>query len=207
MKKITIRFLNWLSKKRWSKKISFIGKDTIIYYSAKINLSQKATKDNIHLDNFSKVYGSLVSCGKGKIRMGKYATLGAKSVIRAVDSIEIGPFTAIASNVIIQDNNSHSVNPNDRFKMRCTPSGHISRSWLFSDSAPIKIGKNCWIGENSRICKGVTIGDGAIVAANSVVTHNVPANSIVAGNPAKIEKTDIDLNSKRYFASWPELKF
>lgn len=207
MKRIIIQLLNWLSKKRLSKKVCCIGDQTILYYTAKISLTQKATKENIKLSNNSRVYGSLVSCGKGKIIMGEYAALGAKSAIKAVNSIEIGAYTAIAPNVIIQDNNTHPVNPNDRLKMRITPSGHISRSWLYSDSAPIKIGKNCWIGENSRICKGVTIGDGSIVAANSVVTHDVPENSIAAGNPAKIVKTDIHLNSKEYFKKWPELEF
>lgn len=50
------------------------------------------------------------------------------------------------------------------------------------------IGENCWIGANVRICKGVTIGDNSVVAACSVVTKDVPANCIVAGNPAKVVK-------------------
>ena len=54
------------------------------------------------------------------------------------------------------------------------------------------IGNYVWVGENSRICKGVTIGDNAIIAANSVVTKDVPANSIAAGNPARIVKTNLE---------------
>ena len=88
--------------------------------------------------------------------------------------------------------------------MRQTPPGSKERSNIYSDNAPIKIGSNCWIGENSRVCKGVTIGDGAIVAANAVVTKDVPANSIAAGNPAKVVKTDIHLNSRRYFVTKDE---
>lgn len=56
-----------------------------------------------------------------------------------------------------------------------------------------------WIGEYVRICKGVTIGDGSVVAANAVVTKDVPPNSIVAGNPAKVVKTDIDKTIPRQF--------
>ena len=52
--------------------------------------------------------------------------------------------------------------------------------------APIIVGKNVWIGSNSTILQGVSIGDGAIVAAGAVVTKDVPANSIVGGIPAKL---------------------
>ncbi|MEC1375469.1 DapH/DapD/GlmU-related protein [Heyndrickxia oleronia] len=51
---------------------------------------------------------------------------------------------------------------------------------------PIRIGNDVWIGGSCVILAGVTIGDNSIVAAGSVVTKDVPANTIVAGNPAKI---------------------
>ena len=53
---------------------------------------------------------------------------------------------------------------------------------------PVFIEDNCWIGQNAAILKGVTIGQGSIVGANSVVTHDVPSHSVVAGNPARIIK-------------------
>ena len=53
---------------------------------------------------------------------------------------------------------------------------------------PIVIGDNCWLGSNSVICAGVELGDHVIVGAGSVVTHDFPANCIVAGVPAKIIK-------------------
>jgi acetyltransferase-like isoleucine patch superfamily enzyme len=52
------------------------------------------------------------------------------------------------------------------------------------DAAPIVIGRNVWIGMRSLIMRGLTIGDNSIVAAGSVVTKSVPANTLVAGNPA-----------------------
>ena len=51
--------------------------------------------------------------------------------------------------------------------------------------APITIGRNVWIGIASTVLPGVTIGDNSIVGANSVVTHDVPPNTIVAGSPAR----------------------
>ncbi len=54
------------------------------------------------------------------------------------------------------------------------------------------IGNHVWIGENALILKGVKIGDNSIVGAGSVVTKDVPNNSIVAGNPARIIKNNIN---------------
>ncbi|QWG03992.1 hypothetical protein KMW28_13775 [Flammeovirga yaeyamensis] len=53
---------------------------------------------------------------------------------------------------------------------------------------PIEIGENCWIGRGCIILAGVTIGDGAIIAANSVVNKNIPSNTIYGGVPAKFIK-------------------
>jgi acetyltransferase-like isoleucine patch superfamily enzyme len=121
------------------------------------------------------------------------------AVVTAAISIEIGDYTAIGDYVKIVDNNNHPVHPDDRLFMRQQLENSKYRTALYADKAPITIGKNCWIGEQSRICKGVTIGDNAVVAASSVVTKDVPANAIVAGNPAKIVKTDIHLTVERKF--------
>jgi acetyltransferase-like isoleucine patch superfamily enzyme len=59
---------------------------------------------------------------------------------------------------------------------------------LFS-KGPVRIGKRVWIGENACILPGVSIGDGAVIGAGSVVTKDIPPNSIAAGNPAKVIRT------------------
>jgi acetyltransferase-like isoleucine patch superfamily enzyme len=56
-------------------------------------------------------------------------------------------------------------------------------------AAPIKIGKNVWIAANVTVIGGVTIGDNAVVAAGSVVTKDVAANTLVGGNPARVIRT------------------
>lgn len=59
--------------------------------------------------------------------------------------------------------------------------------------AHTRIGRRCFIGARSLIMPGITIGDGSIVAAGSVVTRDVPARSIVAGNPARVIRSDIEV--------------
>lgn len=57
---------------------------------------------------------------------------------------------------------------------------------------PVKIGDRCWIGCNSIILKGVTLGEGAVVAAGSVVTKDVPPRTLVGGNPARVLRENIE---------------
>lgn len=54
---------------------------------------------------------------------------------------------------------------------------------------PVNVGKNVWIGSNSTICPGVTIGDNAVIGAGSVVTKDVPENMVAVGVPAKVIKS------------------
>ena len=61
-------------------------------------------------------------------------------------------------------------------------------------TAPIVIGDHVWIGMNVIVLKGVTIGEGSIVAAGSVVNKDVPPHCLVAGVPAKVVKTDVTWN-------------
>ena len=67
-------------------------------------------------------------------------------------------------------------------------SGNIisNKDWSQIHSGPIRIGNKCWIGFDAAILKGVSLGEGSIVGARSVVTKNVPPYTVVAGNPAKM---------------------
>ncbi len=60
--------------------------------------------------------------------------------------------------------------------------------------APITIGDNCWIAGNVTVCAGVTIGEGCVIGAGSVVTRDIPANSLAFGNPCRVSRriTDAD---------------
>lgn len=56
----------------------------------------------------------------------------------------------------------------------------------YENCLPVTIGERCWIGGHATICPGVTIGDRCVIGAGSVVTHDIPADSLAVGNPAKV---------------------
>ncbi len=196
------RKINTYLEKRNSKRlmglVSNIGKDCVFHRGSNIELSHKSSKDDIVIGNRFWLRGTLASQHGGKIIIGNYCYIQGNTRIGAVDMIKIGDYSVIAANTTIMDNNNHPVQPDDRKIQQHSKSGDVLRSWKYSDSKPITIGENVWVGENSRISKGVTIGDNSIVATNSVVTKDVPENCIVAGNPARIVKRDID-KLPRYF--------
>ncbi len=111
-------------------------------------------------------------CGKN-INIGKQVFINAGCKFQDQGGITIGDGTLIGHNVVLATLN-HNMNPQKR--------GNLI-------PAPIKIGKNVWIGSNSTVLSGVTIGDGSIIAAGAVVTKDVPENVVVGGVPAKIIKT------------------
>ena len=96
----------------------------------------------------------------------------------------------IANDVILLDNNNHPVSPEMRLKMSACEDFINDElwSWKYAESAPVVIEENVWIGRDARIMKGVTVGKGSVVALGAVVTHNVPAYCVVAGNPARVVK-------------------
>lgn len=91
----------------------------------------------------------------------------------------------IAWGCTVVDHNSHSLRWSER-KDDVVNWLEGKKDWTHVKCASVTIGNKAWIGFNSTILKGVTVGEGAIVAASSVVTRDVPPFTIVAGNPAKV---------------------
>lgn len=109
--------------------------------------------------------------------------------ICAARRVEIGEGTLLGANVTIADTDFHSLDPENR------------RAKIGSDAvgaAPVRIGRNVFIGTGSIVLKGVEIGDGSVIGAGSVVTKSIPANCIAAGNPCKVIRafTALELEGK-----------
>ena len=111
-------------------------------------------------------------CGKN-IHIGKNVFINMGCKFQDQGGIFIGDGALIGHNVVLATLN-HAPSPGDRGSMI---------------PAPIRIGRNVWVGANAVILPGVTIGDGAIVAAGAVVNRDVPGNTLVGGVPAKIIRT------------------
>ena len=91
----------------------------------------------------------------------------------------------ISWGVTIVDHNSHAINWSGR-KNDVLDWRHGIKRWEQVAVAPVHLRRRCWIGFNAIILKGVTVGEGSIVGAGSVVTKDVPPYTIVAGNPARV---------------------
>jgi len=173
------KLFNYFCHYFFTNKIKMGTKNTFLFPFWAIN-----KKNKISIGDSCKLNCFLVVEGGGSIEIGNNVNIGKKTSIRSSESIKIGDYVLISANVIILDNNSHSLD----FKERRIDIDESRNGYQQSKSSPIIIGNDVWIGARAVILKGVKIGNRSIIAAGSVVTKNVPNDSIYAGNPAKLVK-------------------
>ncbi|MEH6407553.1 MAG: acyltransferase [Leeuwenhoekiella sp.] len=182
----------------------------IFYGNVKVRISRLSKisleNGNLHFNkgtNFNEPFPSMLEMYKNSqlivkndfvIKPGSHIiiTEGAKLIlgsgyinrnvqIKCYKKIQIGENVAISENVTFWDSDAHTIlNNTDQISEKSK-----------EKTVPIVVGDNVWIGTNAIILKGVTIGDGAIIAAGAVVNKNVPPGSLVGGVPAKIIKNDV----------------
>ena len=107
------------------------------------------------------------------IVIGNHVLISPGVRISAANSIRIGDSCMLASHVYITDSDWHGI---------------YDRSMPPRENTCVVLEENVWVGDSAIVCKGVTIGRNAIIGAGSVVTSDIPANVIAAGNPARIIK-------------------
>ncbi|MDR6846402.1 acetyltransferase [Flavobacterium granuli] len=127
--------------------------------------------------------------------IGKNVEINDYVHIGVANGVTIGDNTLIASKVFISDHNHGCYNGELQSSPDEKPISRILRS------EKINIGRNVWIGEFVSILPGVTIGDGVIIGAMSVVTKDIPSNSIAVGSPARVIKVYSELTKK-----WEKIK-
>lgn len=189
--KFFIKYFLYQYKLKQLKKKSIIGERFVFNLNTEVS---SRNKYDIKIEDNVMLYGQLVSMDGGKIKIGQYTNIREGCKVFCSNSISIADNVIFADNVIISDTNHHPIHPKDRLKMIASGWSSDLWSWKNAKSIPVVIESNVWLGQYSRVLKGVRIGENSIIASNSVVTKDVPANSIVAGNPAVIVKKDIHLD-------------
>jgi len=138
------------------------------------NVLLRSSNYRYHANVFAPVK-LFVDRPNAKISVGNN-TIIVGTCIHAHDNISIGDNCLIAANTQIIDSHGHELSWDD-------PANRINTT---SKAKPIHIGDNVWIGLNSIILPGVTIGSGSVIAAGSVVTSSIPPMVVARGNPAQV---------------------
>lgn len=129
----------------------------------------------LEVGNFSVYAGSKICVSAGaELYLGS-GYINHNSSIECFQKIYIGEHVIISDNVQIRDSDNHKIKGSEE-----------------KETQPIVIQDHVWIGMGAIILKGVTIGEGSIIAAGAIVTKNVPPHTIVAGVPAKVIKENIN---------------
>lgn len=162
-----------------------VGAGSVLYPEARVH----GPPDRIRLGRDTHVRGELLALPGGRITLGDWCYLGEHSRIWSSAEVRIGHRVLIAHGVSILDSLTHPLDPRARHAhfRRIVTRGHPADVDL--DARPVSIGDDAWIACHAVVLRGVTIGPAAVVGAGSVVTHDVPASTIVAGNPARVIAT------------------
>lgn len=157
-----------------SGRINSIGRIKVqLFPGSKVQIGKGATfrsKSTSNLIGINRPCILSTNLKKARIIIGNNCGFSG-TVIGAFDSIEIGDNVRCGANTLITDSNWH---------LDDLRSG---------EPKEIKIESNVWLGVNSVVLKGVTIGENTVIGANSVVTKSIPANVVAAGNPCNVLRT------------------
>ena len=148
--------------------LCLVGEATVI----KIGETRVELGESICIYNNAKI--SMVNCGETPVlKIGNGVSIGDRTEIHVGKEVTIGDGTLISWDCCIMDRDYHAIGDAEIMK-------------------PVHIGSHVWIGCKAVILKGVTIGDGAVIAAGAIVTKDVPPRCVVGGNPARVIKENID---------------
>jgi acetyltransferase-like isoleucine patch superfamily enzyme len=160
-----------------------------VYYPARLGADLRAMDLSVQCDGRVRVHGTrdvrigrrcrlgrdteFETRGGGRIVLGDDIRINRGCTLVSYAEVVIGDFAIIGEYVTIRDAN-HGMKADEPMRYQA------------HDSAPVTIGRDVWIGRGSCVLPGVTIGEGAVIGANSVVSRDVPAFSVAAGAPAAV---------------------
>lgn len=185
-KKIWLRFRHWYAEYFLRPECAALGQ----YHTITKPWYTVISGDNIFIGESP----TIVAEADQRVRIGVWGRIQGGGTIRIGDAVMISPGVRISASDEITIGNG-CMFANGAYITDCDWHGIYDRTERNAQAYPVRIGNNVWVGDHATVLKGVTIGDNSIVAACSVVTKDVPANVIVAGNPARIVK-ELDANAE-----------
>ncbi|MDG4715197.1 acyltransferase [Winogradskyella marincola] len=174
--KISKRFYTIYYRLKFLGIIKFENKSSIEKRFSIKTFNFKNSKLKVYLKKGSCIQHDVIIQGSGKLEVGENSFIGSFSTIGVNSKIVIGKNVMIAQNVSIRDTDHRF----DDLTIPMIQQGIVTGNVIIEN--------NVWIGYGAVITKGVTVRQGSIIAANAVVTKDVPENAIMGGVPARILK-------------------
>jgi len=167
---------------------------TASYVQAVCHLQQGA---DVRIGQDSIICGSIHLHRPARFHLGARSYVGHDSAVHVAESTVIGDDVMISWGCTLIDTDMHSLHFSERSNDVLITGGRNGLSakdkdWSVVPCAPITIKNKAWIGMHTIILKGVTVGEGAVVAAGSLVSADVPPWTLVAGRPARVIRTFSD---------------
>jgi acetyltransferase-like isoleucine patch superfamily enzyme len=161
-----------------------LQEDAVLGSGARIR-NIRGDSDKITVGRHSRILGELLTFAHGgEISIGEWCYVGEGSRIWSAASIIIGNRVLISHSANVFDNLTHPLGAAARHQQIRQIFSHGHPRDISLDESPVRLCNDAWIGAGAMVLRGVTVGEGGVVAAGAVVTKDVPAFSIVAGNPA-----------------------
>ncbi len=150
----------------------FQGNRTRVWGRLKVRIDgQLILHDRVRL-NAALTPIELTVMDRAVLEIGEGTYINYGTSIAAAKSVSIGKHCLIGTYVNITDNNFHQIDPDHRYEL--------------PESFPVVLADRVWLGTRVIVLPGVTIGEGSVIGAGSVVTHDIPARVLAAGVPAKV---------------------
>lgn len=120
--------------------------------------------------------GNAIRCHEGNLRIGDKCVFGRDNTFNIYLDLEVGPDCIFADDIYVCDFDHRFDDPDIPIRKQ----GIVC--------SPVRIDGDCWIGEKATILRGVTVGEGSVIASHALVNRDVPPRSIVGGVPARVLK-------------------
>jgi acetyltransferase-like isoleucine patch superfamily enzyme len=188
MKRIVNKYKLWrITRIQARLERNILWPDSVIGASSQVTSSQIGS--GVVIGERCLIHGAYIA---GAVLIGDNSSLWGPGihVLAGINTIKIGKFCSIAHGVTIQEYNHDHSRTTSYFLHKNVFGGNMNDDIV--SKGPIIIGNDVWMGAKATVLSGVTIGTGAVVAANCVITHDVPPYAIMAGNPAKLIKFRFD---------------